>query len=75
MKSSLEERVARIEGILEQMDKRLNRMESEIRDLKDRHGRFKKRLEQQILLASRNPDIDVGDNNTSNNIRKTFLKR
>jgi len=37
MKSSLEERVARIEGILEQMDKRLNHIESEIRDLR---GRF-----------------------------------
>jgi predicted nucleic acid-binding Zn-ribbon protein len=32
--SSLEERVARIEGILEQMDKRLNHIESEIRDLR-----------------------------------------
>jgi peptidoglycan hydrolase CwlO-like protein len=32
--SSLEERVARIEGILEQMDKRLNHLESEIRDLR-----------------------------------------
>jgi len=31
---SLEERVARIEGILEQMDKRLNHLESEIRDLR-----------------------------------------
>jgi predicted nucleic acid-binding Zn-ribbon protein len=31
---SLEERVARIEGILEQMDKRLNHIESEIRDLR-----------------------------------------
>jgi len=30
----LEERVARIEGILEQMDKRLNHLESEIRDLR-----------------------------------------
>ncbi len=30
MKVSLEERVARIEGILEQMDKRLNHLESEI---------------------------------------------
>lgn len=29
---SLEERVARIEGILEQMDKRLNHIESELRD-------------------------------------------
>jgi predicted nucleic acid-binding Zn-ribbon protein len=33
-RSSLEERVARIEGILEQMDKRLNHVESEIRDLR-----------------------------------------
>jgi hypothetical protein len=34
MSSSLEERVARIEGIVEQMDKRLNHIESEIRDLR-----------------------------------------
>jgi predicted nucleic acid-binding Zn-ribbon protein len=33
-RSSLEERVARIEGILEQTDKRLNHLESEIRDLR-----------------------------------------
>jgi peptidoglycan hydrolase CwlO-like protein len=33
-RSSLEERVAKIEGILEQMDKRLNHLESEIRDLR-----------------------------------------
>jgi predicted nuclease with TOPRIM domain len=33
-RSSLEERVARIEGILEQMDKRLNHLEGEIRDLR-----------------------------------------
>ncbi|MFZ8788369.1 MAG: hypothetical protein ACO2OZ_01720 [Acidilobaceae archaeon] len=32
--SSLEGRVARIEGILEQMDKRLNHLESEIRNLR-----------------------------------------
>ena len=31
---SLEERVARIEGILEQVDKRLNHLESEIRNLR-----------------------------------------
>jgi len=31
MVSSLEERVAKIEGILEQMDKRLNHLESEVR--------------------------------------------
>jgi chromosome segregation ATPase len=34
MSSSLEERVAKIEGILEQMDKRLNHIESEVRDLR-----------------------------------------
>jgi predicted nucleic acid-binding Zn-ribbon protein len=33
-RSSLEERVAKIEGILEQMDKRLNHLENEIRDLR-----------------------------------------
>jgi peptidoglycan hydrolase CwlO-like protein len=32
---SLEERVARIEGIVEQMDKRLNHIESEIRNLRN----------------------------------------
>jgi predicted nuclease with TOPRIM domain len=31
---SLEERVARIEAILEQMDKRLNHLESELRELR-----------------------------------------
>jgi len=30
----LEERVARIEGILEQMDKRMNHMETEVRELR-----------------------------------------
>ena len=35
MVSSLEERVAKIEGILEQMDKRLNHIESEVRDLRN----------------------------------------
>jgi len=38
---SLEERVARIEGILEQMDKRLNHIESELRGLRrDLNNRF-----------------------------------
>jgi tetrahydromethanopterin S-methyltransferase subunit B len=32
---SLEERVARIEGIVEQMDRRLNHLETEIRDLRE----------------------------------------
>jgi molecular chaperone GrpE (heat shock protein) len=35
MADSLEERVAKIEGILEQMDKRLNHLESEVRDLRN----------------------------------------
>jgi predicted RNase H-like nuclease (RuvC/YqgF family) len=35
MVSSLEERVAKIEGILEQMDRRLNHLESEVRDLRN----------------------------------------
>jgi predicted RNase H-like nuclease (RuvC/YqgF family) len=34
MVSSLEEGVAKIEGILEQMDSRLNHLESEVRDLR-----------------------------------------
>jgi hypothetical protein len=34
MVSSLEERVAKIEGILEQMDRRLNHLEGEVRDLR-----------------------------------------
>jgi hypothetical protein len=32
--SNLEERVAKVEGILEQMDKRLNHIESELGDLR-----------------------------------------
>jgi hypothetical protein len=58
VKSSLEERVARIEGILEQLDKRLNHMESEIRDLridmrdlrKDLNNRFYWLLGIQISM-------------------------
>jgi tetrahydromethanopterin S-methyltransferase subunit G len=38
MKVSLEERVARIEGILEQMDKRLNHLESEIGEIRGEIG-------------------------------------
>jgi SMC interacting uncharacterized protein involved in chromosome segregation len=48
VKSSLEERVARIEGILEQMDKRLNRMESEIRDLRIDTGDLRKDLNNRF---------------------------
>jgi hypothetical protein len=51
VKSSLEERVARIEGILEQMDKRLNHIESEIRDLRrDLSNRFYWLLGIQISM-------------------------
>jgi len=32
----LEERMARVEGILEQMDKRLNHIENDLRDLRSR---------------------------------------
>lgn len=40
-KMSLEEGVAKIEGILEQMDKRLNHLETELRDLRrDLNHRF-----------------------------------
>ena len=51
MSSSLEERVARIEGIVEQMDKRLNHIESEIRDLRrDLNNRFFWLLGVQISM-------------------------
>jgi hypothetical protein len=48
---SLEERVARIEGIVEQMDKRLNHLESEMRDLRrDLNNRFLWLLGVQISM-------------------------
>jgi len=41
MRSGLEEWMARVEGILEQADKRLNNLESEVRELKrDLNDRF-----------------------------------
>jgi hypothetical protein len=46
---SLEERVARIEGILEQMDKRLNHIESEIRDLRSGFGDLRRGLNNRFL--------------------------
>jgi chaperonin cofactor prefoldin len=46
---SLEERVARIEGILEQMDKRLNHIESEIRDLRSELGDLRRDLNNRLL--------------------------
>jgi hypothetical protein len=51
---SLEERVAGIEGILEQMDKRLNHIESELRDLRrDLNNRFLWILGVLILKLSK----------------------
>jgi hypothetical protein len=47
----LEERVARIEGILEQIDKRLNHLESEIAELRrDLSNRFFWLLGVQISM-------------------------
>jgi hypothetical protein len=60
--ASLEERVARIEGILEQMDKRLNNFENELRGLRnhtesglnelrrDLNNRFSRLLGVQISM-------------------------
>jgi tetrahydromethanopterin S-methyltransferase subunit B len=49
--SNLEERVAKVEGIVEQMDKRLNHIESELRDLrKDLNNRFFWLLGVQISM-------------------------
>jgi tetrahydromethanopterin S-methyltransferase subunit G len=39
MVESLEERIARIEGILNQMDKRLNHLETEVVELSDKIDR------------------------------------
>jgi len=48
---SLEERVARIEGFLEQMDKRLNHLEGEVRELRrDLNNRFFWLLGVQISM-------------------------
>jgi len=48
---SLEARVARIEGILEQVDKRLNHLESEVRELRrDLDNRFFWLLGVQISM-------------------------
>jgi SMC interacting uncharacterized protein involved in chromosome segregation len=47
--SSLEERVARIEGILERMDKRLNHLESEIKSLRGEIGGLRRDLNNRFL--------------------------
>ncbi|TDA41472.1 MAG: hypothetical protein DSO07_04415 [Thermoproteota archaeon] len=46
---SLEERVARIEGIVEQMDKRLNHLETEIRELREELRDLRKDLNNRFL--------------------------
>jgi hypothetical protein len=49
--SNLEECVAKVEGIVEQMDKRLNHIESELRDLRrDLNNRFFWLLGVQISM-------------------------
>jgi len=51
VESDMEERVAKIEGILEQVDKRLNRLESEVRELRrDLNNRFFWLLGVQISM-------------------------
>jgi chromosome segregation ATPase len=80
MVSSLEERVAKIEGILEQMDRRLNHLESEVRDLRSElyreirdlrkaldYRRFKEGFRLQVLLVTWSSDLNVGNGNTDNN--------
>jgi chaperonin cofactor prefoldin len=46
---SLEERVARIEGIVEQMDKRLNHLETEIRELREELRDLREDLNNRFL--------------------------
>ncbi|MCC6025301.1 MAG: hypothetical protein LM555_03255 [Desulfurococcaceae archaeon] len=46
--SRLEERVARVEGIVEQMDKRLNHIETELRDLREEFVAFRKEINERF---------------------------
>jgi len=76
-------RVAKIEGILEQMDKRLNHLEtevaslgSEIQDLRKGNGwRVRKLIQMGCRLGSRHVGIDNGDadNNSVETAAKTLL--
>ena len=45
---SLEERVARIEGILEQMDKRLTRLENEVSHLREEINSLRREVREEI---------------------------
>lgn len=47
-RAGLEERVAKIEGILSQMDKRLNHVETEIVGLRNEIGRLRNELRGEI---------------------------
>ena len=60
-RSSLEERVARIEGILEQMDKRLNHLESEIRDLRVEIRDLRAYVEGEIKGLRNEIMSEIGD--------------
>ena len=48
MDERLEERVARVEGVLEQMDKRLGRVEAEIKELRQEIGAEIRELRAEI---------------------------
>jgi predicted nucleic acid-binding Zn-ribbon protein len=58
---SLEERVARIEGILEWMDKRLNHLESEIRDLRVEIRDLRAYVEGEIKGLRNEIMSEIGD--------------
>jgi len=45
---SLEERIARIEGILEQMDKRLTRLENEVSHLREEINSLRREVREEI---------------------------
>jgi predicted nucleic acid-binding Zn-ribbon protein len=61
VRSSLEERVARIEGILEQMDKRLNHLENEIRDLRAYFEGEIKGLRSEVMGEVKGLRGEIGD--------------
>ena len=48
VKTGLEERMAKIEGILEQVDKRIGSMENRLNRLEDRLNRLETRLQAQF---------------------------
>jgi archaellum component FlaC len=60
-RSSLEGRVARIEGILEQMDKRLNHLESEIKSLRAYFEGEIKGLRGEVMGEVKSLRGEIGD--------------